>query len=243
MLLEQTQRSGNYLSVKRGALCLESKEPKEGYEYEKGEVNGRPYEKYVKKFAGVKGTIVKVEWYDREHNGDRYKGLHITLKDGGERYILDLPFEKRAYDYFTKIAENIDYSKPVTFEAWLDVKGAKNGGQIPTAFVCKQDDQFVQWKYTRDDMGDCPPAVQRASGKWNFDDQRDWLLERIQKYVIPHVNELHAFNEPEDDYGDAYEPPQFAGSHSANEPPYFPPSSDDMPDYVAEASEARNAAR
>ncbi len=232
MLLEQTQRSGNFLSVKRGAICLESKEPKEGYELEEGEVNGTPYSKYIKKFAGVQGTIVKVEWYSRENNGNRYQGLHITLKDGGERCILDLPFEKRPYDYFTKSAENIDYSKPVTFEAWPDIKAAKPGQQIPTAFICKQDGQYVQWKYTRDDMGACPPAVQRASGKWNFDDQRDWLLARIQQHVIPHVEAMHAFNEVEPDYsehGDAYEAPD------------FPPYTGEEPEFVKEA--AANAPR
>lgn len=244
MLLEHTQRSGNFLSVKRGAICLESKEPKEGYELEEGEVNGRPYSKYVKKFGGVKGLIVGIEWYSRDNGGENYRGLHIKIKDGGERYILDLPFEKRPYDYFTKIAENIDYSKEVVFEAWPDMKNAKPNQQIPTAFVCKQDDQYVQWKYTRDNMGDCPPAIQRASGKWNFDDQRDWLLERITKYVIPHVAELHAFDEPQDDYdekGDAYEPPRFAGSHSVNEPPEMPPYTGEEPAYVKEAAE--NATR
>lgn len=243
MLLEQSKRNGNFLSIKHGAICLESKEAKDGYELVEGTTpSGDPYSKYIKKFAGVQGTIVKIEWYSREHNGDTFKGLHVTLKDGGERYIIDFPFEKKHYDYFTKIAENIDYSKPVVFEAWPDIKNAKPGRPVPTAFVCKQDDQYVQWKYTRDNMGDCPPAIQRASGKWNFDDQRDWLLERITKYVIPHVAELHAFDEPEpeyDDKGDAYEPPRFAASKSVNEAPDFPPYTGEEPEYVRDANAAR----
>lgn len=246
MLLEHTERNGKFLSIKHGAICLESKEPKEGYELIEGVTpSGEPYSKYIRKFKGVRGLIVKIEWYSREYNGDTFKGLHLTIKDGGERCILDLPFERRHYDYFTKIAENIDYSKPVTFETWPDTKNAKPGKPVPTAFVCIQDDKYVQWKYARGNMGDCPEPVQRASGKWNFDDQRDWLLDRMLKYVIPHVEELHAFSEPEDEYedekGDAYEPPRFAGSHSVQEPPEMPLYTGEEPAYVKEAAE--NATR
>lgn len=229
MLHEQTTRNGNFLSVKHGAICLESKEAKDGYELVEGEVNGTPYSKYIKKFQGVSGLIVGVEWYSRESGGNNYRGLHLKLKDGGERYVLDLPFEKRPYDYFTKIAENIDYAKPITFEAWPDVKNAKPGQQVPTAFVAKQDDQFVQWKYTRDNMGECPEAHQTRTGKWNFDDQRDWLLDRIVNVVAPKVAALHAFDEPEPEYdekGDAYEAPD------------FPPYTGDEPEYVKEAANA-----
>lgn len=228
MLLEQTERNGNFLSVKHGAICLESKDPKEGYELIEGEVNGVPYSKYVKKFQGVQGIITKIEWYDREHNGSHYRGLHIKMKDGGEHYIIDLPFEKRQYDYFTKIAENIDYSKPVTFEAWLDVKNAKPGQQTPTAFIAKQDGQIVQWKYTRENPGDCPQPKQTRTGKWNFDDQRDWLLERILTVVAPHVEATNGFNEPEPEYTDS-EPVK---AKAANEPPYMPPYTGEIPEDI-----------
>ena len=229
MLHEQNTRNGNFLSVKHGAICLESKEAKDGYELIEGEVNGNPYSKYIRKFRGVTALVVGIEWYSRESGGNNYRGLHLKLKDGGERYILDLPFEKRSYDYFTKIAENIDYAKPVTFEAWPDVKNAKPGQQIPTAFVAKQDDQYVQWKYTRDNMGECPEAHQTRTGKWNFDDQRDWLLERIVNIVAPKVAALHAFDEPEPDYtgqGDAYEGPE------------MPAYTGDEPEFVQEAANA-----
>lgn len=198
-LHEQRQNDGLFLSVKHGALCLESKEPKEGYELIEGEVNGDPYSKYIKKFAGLDGHITKIEWYERSGDYGTFRGLKLTIKDKGEHYLLDLPFEKRPYDYFTKVAENIDYSKPVEFNAWPDRKGANNG-KVPTAFAIKQDGKFVQWKYTREDMGECPPAKQLRTGKWSFDDQREWLLERILTVVVPHVEAIHAFDEPEADY-------------------------------------------
>lgn len=195
MLHEQRSNDGLFLSVKHGALCLESKEPKEGYELVEGEVNGVQYAKYIKKFAGLDGRITKVEWYQREGDYGTFRGLKLHIKDGGEHYYLDLPFEKRPYDYFTKVAENIDYSKPVEIVAWQDRKDPR-----VTAFAIKQEGKFVQWKYTRDDMGECPEAKQLRTGKWSFDEQREWLLERIINVVIPQVDALNEFDEPVPEY-------------------------------------------
>lgn len=195
MLHEQRNNDGLFLSVKHGALCLESKEAKEGYELVEGEVHGTPYSKYIRKFAGLDGYITKIEWYERAGEYGTFRGLKLHVKDKGEHYFLDLPFEKRPYDYFTKVAENIDYAKPVEIVAWPDRKHEKQ-----TAFAIKQDGQFIQWKYTRDNMGECPEAKQTRAGKWNFDDQRDWLLDRVLTIVAPQVDEIHAFDEPEPEY-------------------------------------------
>lgn len=195
MLHEQRNNDGLFLSVKRGALCLESSEEREGYELVEGEVDGRPYAKYIKKFAGLDGLITKVEWYERSGDHGTFRGLKLHIKDKGEHYFLDLPFEKRPYDYFTKVAENIDYSKPVEIIAWQDRKDPR-----VTAFAIKQEGKFIQWKYTKDDMGECPPAKQLRTGKWSFDDQREWLLDRIINTVIPHVDATHEFAEPEPEY-------------------------------------------
>lgn len=204
-LHEQRQNDGLFLSVKHGALCLESKEAKEGYEHIEGEVNGDPYSKYIKKYAALDGHITKVEWYERSTERTTFRGLRLSVKDKGEHFLLDLPFEKRPYDYFTKVAENIDYAKPVEFVAWPDRRAKPTlSGMIPTAFAIKQDGQFVQWKYTKENMGDCPDAKQTRTGKWNFDDQRDWLLERILTVVVPQVEASAAFAEPQDDYAEEY---------------------------------------
>jgi hypothetical protein len=219
MLHEQRHNDGLFLSVKHGALCLESKEPKEGYELITGEVNGEQYAKYYKKYAGLTGRITKVEWYERAGDYGTFRGLKLTVKDGGEHYILDLPFEKRPYDYFTKVAENIDYSKPVEFVAWPDRKHDK-----VTAFAIKQDGKFVQWKYTRDDMGECPEAKQTRTGKWNFDDQRDWLLDRVLTVVAPMVEAASVFDEPLPEYtGDEYAPAEYTDEQVPDEvgPPEF----------------------
>lgn len=173
----------NKLHVKRNAICLESSKEIGGYEYVSGEVDGRPYEKWIKKFGSVDGMITEVKWYDTEEQFEtRYQGLHVEIDDGEEQFTLELPYGTKPYDAFTRFAENIDFTKPTEFTAWHDkVKDS-------TAFAAKQDGAIIRQKYTRDNLGECPPAVQnKTTKKWNFDEQRDWLLENIIENVAKRV--------------------------------------------------------
>jgi len=136
-----------------------------------------------------------------------------------EHDTLDLPFERRQYDTFTKVAENIDYTKDVEIVAWPDKKDDR-----VTAFAVKQDGKFVQWKYTRDNMGDCPEATQNArTKKWNFDDQREWLLDRLLTVVAPACEAASAFDEPM---------PEYSGTEHDE---YAPDTSQEPPDDDGEA--------
>ena len=256
-LHERTESAGTFLTVKKGAICLERKLPEtpaelerllsEGWVEDEGDVDGRPYHKLIKKFASVDGRITKIEWYDREVAFGRRRGLHLRLKDNGDNFTLDLAFEKKPFDFFTKVAENIDYTQPVEFIAWPDREDSKK-----TNFACKQNGKWVQWKYKKDDMGECPPAVQsKVTGKWNFDTQREWLLERLLTVVAPMAEAANAFDEPEPEYApeepspvtiqnvakaataanDAVKRTNKAKAASAEPPmPPFDPQDEDVPD-------------
>lgn len=196
-LKERTDNNTAYLLVKHHSLVLESKEPREGYEPIEV-TNPKTNEqiiKYIKRYAAVDGMIKKIEWYDtKDSYSTRFMGIKIHITDNGEYFQLDLPFNSRPYDSFTKMAENIDYTKPVEFSVWHDRK------QDSTAFAVKQDSVPVRWKYTKDNMGDCPPPVQDTFGKWSFADQRAFLHDRLMNVVIPQVDALNAFDEPEPEY-------------------------------------------
>lgn len=219
-LHEKTHSHSNFLTIKHGAICLEGEEGQEGYELVSGEVNGKPYSKYLRKFAAVDGRIVKIEWYSREFDGKSFKGINITLKDGGQRFTIDLPFAKRPYDYFTKIMDNIDYEQPIEFNAWLDTKAKVTNGQFPTAFIAKQNGSIIQWAYTKDNMGECPNAEQDEMGNWDFRKQRVWLFKRLTEVIIPKVEALNAFDEPEPEYS-GMEEPETAPVDMTAEPPEY----------------------
>ena len=196
-LHERSSSHANFLAVKHGSLCLESNEPIEGYE--EVTVNNpstnQEQTKYIKRFAALDGRITRLEWYDRTNGGVRYVGLKIHIRDGSQHFQLDLPFGKRHFDYFTKIMDNIDFESVIEFNAWPDRKDKRQ-----TAFVAKQNGDYIPWKYTRDDMGECPVPKQDAMGNWDFRDQRVWLYKRLIEVIIPKVEAINAFNEPEPEY-------------------------------------------
>ena len=199
-LKERTDNNTAYLLVKHHSLILESKEPREGYEPIEV-TNPKTNEqiiKFIKRYAAVDGLIKKIEWYDtKDSYQTRFMGIKIHIADAGEYFQLDLPFNSRPYDSFSKLAENIDYSKPVEFSVWHDRK------QDTTAFAVRQDGVPVKWKYTREDMGECPQPTQDKFDKWDFSKQREWLYGRLMEVVIPHVEALNAFDEPEPEYSGA----------------------------------------
>lgn len=201
-LKEKTENNTAYLLVKHHSLVLESKEPRDGYEPIEV-TNPRTNEqiiKFIKRYAAVEGVIKRIEWYDtKDSYATRFMGIKIHIADNGEYFQLDLPFNSRPYDSFTKLAENIDYARPVEFSVWHDRK------QDTTAFAVRQDGVPVKWKYTRDDMGECPQPTQDKFGKWDFSKQREWLYVRLMEVVIPAVDELNHFDEPEPEYSGADE--------------------------------------
>lgn len=179
-----------FLAVKHNSLVRESKGPKEGFEEIEVE-NPRTKEKvkkYIERFSAVEGAVTKIEWYDTEQKYEnRYQGWKIHIEANTESVVLDLPFASIPASRFMKLAENIDWTKDVEFRAWKDVK------RDATAFWVGQGNESVPQKYTADNPGDCPPPVQNARGKWNYDGQMDWLFERMKDVVIPAVQAANAW--------------------------------------------------
>lgn len=187
--------NGNFVAVKHGGLCLESNTPRDGYEEitVHNPKTDQDQQKWIMKFGSLDGMVRSIDWYDTNDEYDtRFMGIKIKIEDDGENFILDLPFAKRAYDAFAKFVENIDFTKPVEFVAWYDRK------KDATGFAAKQDGQIVRQKYTKDNMGDCPEAVEsKRTGKWNFDEQREWLLDNVVMKAAEVVAKLNQSPEPD----------------------------------------------
>jgi len=181
-LEEYGQGNGTYLKIKHDCICEESKVEKDGYKKVEGTLqDGTPWKKWIRPYKAVSGYIDKIERYDREHEGRKFRGWNITINDGEEHFVLDIPFSSRVNGRWMKLAESIDYTKPVRFSAWHDRKSNS------TALNVQQDGVTVPQKYTREDPGDMPEPIQRSSGKWDYGAQEDFLVERLLKFVIPNV--------------------------------------------------------
>lgn len=179
-----------FLTVKHGSLVRESKGPRAGFE-EIEVINprsGEKIKKYVERFSAVEGMITKIEWYDTEQKYEnRYQGWKIHIEAANDSVILDLPFASIPASRFMKLAENIDWSKPVEFRAWKDVK------RDATAFWVGQGNESIPQKYTAAHPGDCPAPVQNTRGKWNYDAQMDFLQKQMNEVVIPAVQKANAW--------------------------------------------------
>lgn len=188
-LQERTGGNGIFLAIKHHDIVQESKRERDGFEpinitLRSGEV----ITKYIKRYSGVEAMITKIEWYDREYGGRHYKGWKIYLDADGTPCVLDLDFNSRHATRFMKLAENLDFSKPVQFSAWHDTK------DDVTAFNVKQDGASVRQKYTMDNPGACPPPKERMGGKLDFGDQEDFLFNQMMRVVIPQLNALTGSN-------------------------------------------------
>ena len=182
-LVEKAETNAVFLVIKHFSLCEESKTEKPGFVPIKvtNPRTGDQSTKYIKRYNGVEAFVRRLEWRDVSYDDQRYMSWKLHLDAAGVPCVLEIPFDSTVSSRFMKLAENIDFTKPVEFTAW---KSADD----KTAFAVKQDGQNVPQKYTREDPGDCPPPVQNRTGKWNFDAQTDYLYDRMINVVIPKVD-------------------------------------------------------
>lgn len=218
---ERSESTGKFFVIKHHTICEESSKEKPGFHPVEvmNPTNKEIVIKFIKPYAALEAMVTRIEWRDTEDKYEqRYMSWKLHLDADGNKGVLEIPFQSRVSSRFMKLAENIDFLRPVEFRAFRDQKTDS------TAFYVGQRENEEDEKsasvpqlYTKDNPGDCPPPVQRMGGKWNFDDQTEFLHERMMHVVIPRVaaaqialgeqtNGHHEFNErppDEDPYRDA----------------------------------------
>lgn len=184
---QRSESTGRFFLVKHNCICEESSKDRPGYEPVEV-MNPSTKEvviKFIKRYDFLEAMVTKIEWRDTEDKYDqRYMSWKIHLDADSEKGTLEIPFNSRVGDRFMRMAENIDFSKPVEIRAWRD-------NEDRTAFIIKQDGQNVTQKYTKADPGDCPPPTQTFGGKWNFDAPSQFLHKQMMSVVIPRVEAIN----------------------------------------------------
>lgn len=208
---ESNKRIGNYFKIKHGGITRESKTEMpedQGWVYrsiQKPNTNPPEFvDKWLDIYPKLSGLITLAEWYD---TGDQYKvpytGIKLKIRDveTNEAFYLDLPAKSKSFSVFVKLMENIDYSKEVIFHAWEDLD--KETNQKKTAFYVEQNGAAIKWKYTRANMGDCPPPKKNRTGGWDFAEQTEWLLDKFDFGIVPKLQELY----PDEKFDESVEIP------------------------------------
>lgn len=192
---QKTQGEGNFFAIKHGSIVRESKTPQEGFE--KIEITdrrtGEKFTKYIQRYDTIEALITKIDWYDTEQRfTKRYQGWKLYLNANEKKGILDLPIQSRTTSRFMKLAENLDFTKPVEFRAWHDSKSDS------TAIFVGQNGASVSQKYTRENPNGMPEPTQDFKKNWDYSKQEEFLYKRMIEVVIPKVNASQP-EEPEAD--------------------------------------------
>lgn len=190
---ERSESTGKFFVVKHHCICEESSKERPGFEPVEV-MNPQTKEvliRFIKRYQTLEAMVTRIEWRDTEDKYDqRYMSWRIFLDTGNEKGVLEIPFHHRASSRFMKLAENIDFARPVEFRAWRDTGGPVDATAFYVGQRASETDEksvSVPQKYTKDNPGECPPPVKRMGGKWNFDDQMEFLHGRMMNVVIPRV--------------------------------------------------------
>lgn len=180
-----------YLAIKYQHLIQPLKEWQEGCAIKEvvNPTTNKPVTKYFIPYTGLTGAKVhSLKWYERTVESKILQGYQLGLKisdptsaTGNTIAIIDFPLGSSSYNTLTKVIENIDPDKPLDVQVWTN-KDDK------TVISFKQDGQTIKYKYTKDNMGDCPPAVKKLTG-WDWSDQMEWLKNRIDTVVVPRFSQ------------------------------------------------------
>lgn len=226
--VQKQSDNGLRFIVKYHSICEVSRKEKEGFEEIKVQdvSSGEEITKYVRRYDALEALVTKIEFRDTKQQYDtRFMSwlIHLTNAEG-KPAVLEIPFKTNASDRFMKLAENINFTKPVEFRVWCDTSGKKD----KTAFYVGQrvdaaDEKSISvpQKYRRGEMGDCPEPVEELDG-WNYSAQLKYLHSQMLNVVVPRVEAANAMRNAEPE-------PEFEQESESEESNPFADDDDDIP--------------
>lgn len=228
-LTKRTQSDSIHLQVKHFTLWREIKKPEVGCE-EIQVTNPKTKEvitKYGYGFRSVSGRATKLVKYDTtDKYATRYFGFKLTLKDGADIYVLDMPYQSQVLRRFLRVARNINFGLPLSLTVFKG-KGKADKKEGETGIWFQQDDLTVKAYYTREAPHGMPEAAQDPhTHEWDFRAQHRWLVDRLITETIPDIERAATPVAPPME--PAYDTDEHVGAGDMQDPP-FEPSDDDVP--------------
>lgn len=235
MLTKRSESKIIYLEVKHYCLWRGIKKFTEGCEAI--EVNNpSTNEKVVKYgygFHTVTGRATQLVKYDTEKKfSTRFFGFKLTLSDGAETYVIDMPYYSQILRRFLRLAHNVDWNLPLSVSAFKGKKSeGRTSGAEQTGIWFHQRGETVKSYYTKETPHGMPEgAYDQIDLKWDFKAQQRWLVERLVSETVQDVAEAAArVAPPVEPAHDAAEPPEEASDYGIDVPPHAPIDDDDVP--------------
>lgn len=147
--------------------------------------------KHGNAYHTVQGRVTKVVKYDTgDKFSTRYFGFKMTLEDGGDFYVFDMPYNSQALRRFLSVAPNVDWAIPLSITVFKGKKQGNHSGAEPTVVWFRQRDETVKSYFTKDAPNGMPPATQDPHSKeWDFKVQRRWLVDYFLDNIAPAIEE------------------------------------------------------
>ena len=176
---EQEKR---YMSIKDGAI-----------------IEKVPHSTEVRRYGFISGYLVDITFRESEKYG---KSIELHLKDGRDKYVLQMFWNSYLANNFCMALPNIDLTEVVEIEAVIK----SNNGRARTEIFVKQDKTALKWFWKKEDMKDLPKISKREV----FDPQTNamkevpdnsermaYLENYINQSVLPMIKRIQA-----NDHGD-----------------------------------------
>lgn len=184
-LVERNKGNTIWLQIIDRNICQRSNKPVEGWEEYKSEKATSP--SWIKRYRSIEDAyITNISWFERKlPNSDTILvGWNVRFEVEGQSLVLQLPTNQTC-SRFMKLADNIDFTQPVTISVW---KSKDDDGKDQTALSVKQNGANVPQAWNKNNL---PPGKKLKTGKWDFSEQEDLLIENMTKSVIPKLKEVH----------------------------------------------------
>ncbi len=230
-LTKQSDNSVVYLEVKHYCLWRSLKKRVDGCDEvdANNPTTGQTVKKYGYRYRSLTGRAVKLVKYDTEKKySKRYFGFKLHMVDGGDTFVIDMPYNSQILRRFLRLSRNIDWNFPFSITIF---KGKKKGGGgfEDTGIWFEQAGETIKAYYTRENPHGIPPAGQDPhTHEWDFREQHRWLVDRLKSETIPDIEVAAARTappiEPHEEISDAAEPEPVDETE-----PFAPIDDDDLP--------------
>jgi len=116
-----------------------------------------------------KDLTAKLDGISTREN-DYGKQWQLRFQDGGDYYVISLPYSSRYASSFLKVLPNLDLSKEVRFMPWA-MKDKLDATKTITGITLYQDGVKLAPYYTKEDPKGLPQMVKiKVKGKEQWDD-------------------------------------------------------------------------
>lgn len=147
----------------------------------------------VLQYGSLSGGITKIERKDKNHGGKTWTSLELSIRDGDQEFLLQLPyFSNTAKDFFYCM-EGVDYQKRVVFS------GAYFKDDDRTKLFIYQDGERVMPRYSKENPGVKPDWEWKVINGKNTPDRTKELAyfqAIIDQKINPFLASLHGHQQP-----------------------------------------------